>query len=98
MALNLAVMMVAEHDVLVYFDIDAVDLVLKESEDIEFGHFPSSHTQLKKLLDAGATLMACPGCLKVAGKSKGDLIPGIELAKREQFFSFTTGRILSLDY
>jgi predicted peroxiredoxin len=98
MALNLATMMVEEHDVLVYFDIDAVHVVLKESEDIEFSHFPSSRTQLDKLLEAGATLMACPGCLKVAGKSKSDLIPGIELADKKQFFTFTEGRILSLDY
>jgi hypothetical protein len=42
--------------------------------------------------------MACPGCLKAAGKSPEDLAPGIEVADKERFFSFTKGRIITLDY
>lgn len=49
-------------------------------------------------LVAAVTLMACPGCLKAAGKSVGDLAPGVKVAEKEAFFSFTRGRILTLDY
>jgi hypothetical protein len=42
--------------------------------------------------------MACPGCLKAAGKSPADLAPGILVADKARFFSFTKGRILALDY
>ena len=98
MALNMASMMAPDHDVLVYFDIEAVDAVLKDSPDVTYTHFPSSHTQLEALRQQGVLLMACPGCLQAAGKDKADLADGIQLADRQQFFSFTQGRILSLDY
>jgi len=42
--------------------------------------------------------MACPGCLKVAGKTKKDLAEGVQVADKSVFFSFTKGRILTLDY
>ena len=98
MALNMARMMADDHDVLVYFDIDAIDAVLKDSSDITYSHFPSSHSQLAVLREKGVILMACPGCLKTAGKTEQDLAEGIRLADRKQFFSFTQGRILTLDY
>ncbi len=98
MALNMASMMAREHDVLVYFDIDAVHAVLKDSPEVSYAHFPTLHTQLSALQDIGVTLMACPGCLKAAGKTADDLADGIQLADRSQFFSFTKGRILTLDY
>jgi predicted peroxiredoxin len=98
MALNLANMMAEDHDVLVYFDISAVNAVLKESEDITFAHFPSSKNALEALKAKNVVLMACPGCLKVAGKTKDDLAEGIQIADKKAFFSFTKGRILSLDY
>lgn len=98
MALNMAAIMADDHDVLIYFDIKAVEVVLQDADDIEFAHFPSSLTQLKTMADKGVTLMACPGCLKAAGKSEADLADGIQLADKKKFFSFTKGRILSLDY
>jgi hypothetical protein len=42
--------------------------------------------------------MACPGCLKAAGKNADDLMPGVEVADKKGFSSFTKGRILSLGY
>jgi hypothetical protein len=42
--------------------------------------------------------MACPGCLKAAGKTAADLAPGIQVADKAAFFGFTKGRILTLDY
>ncbi|WP_218014555.1 DsrE family protein [Mycolicibacterium palauense] len=98
MGLNMAKMMSQDHDVLVYFDIDGVQVVLADSPDLTFGAFPSSKTQIAALLDSGVTLMACPGCLEAAGKSAADLAPGVQLADRNGFFSFTAGRILTLDY
>jgi predicted peroxiredoxin len=94
----MANMVAVDHPVLVYFDIKAVEVVLKDSQDIRFAHFPSSKTQLSDLVKRGVTLMACPGCLKVAGKTAADLAPGIQVADRAKFFSFTSGRILALDY
>ncbi len=42
--------------------------------------------------------MACPHCLKAAGKTEADLAPGVKVADKTQFFTFTKGRIISLDY
>ena len=98
MALRMAELMSATKDVLVYIDIKGVDICLKDSPDLSFSEFPSSKTQIKKLLDAGVPIMACPGCLKAAGKSPADLAPGIRVAEKDAFFNFTKGRILTLDY
>lgn len=98
MALNMANIMADDHDVLVYFDIKSVGALLKDSEDISFAHFPSSKTQLQSLIKKNVTLMACPRCLKVAGKTKEDLAEGIQIADKARFFSFTKGRIVTLDY
>jgi predicted peroxiredoxin len=98
MALNMAVMMSEDHDVLVYCDIKGIEVVLKDAEDIAFSHFPTSKTSLAALAKKGVVVMACPGCLKAAGKTAEDLAPGIQVAKKDAFFSFTKGRILTLDY
>jgi predicted peroxiredoxin len=98
MALQMARMMSADKDVLVYCDIKAIGVVLKNSPDIKFSHFPSSKSQLATLQKAGVTVMACPGCMKAAGKKPSDLAPGVVVADKSKFFTFTRGRILTLDY
>jgi predicted peroxiredoxin len=98
MALNMARIMSEDRDVLVYFDIKGVEVVLKDSKDITSAHFPSSKQQLSALSKKGVVLMVCPGCLKAAGKTSDDVAAGIEIADKGRFFSFTKGRILSLDY
>lgn len=98
MGLQMAVKMSETKDVLVYFDIAGIEAVLKDAEDYSFSHFPSSLTQIKELLSKGITVMACPGCLKAAGKTEDDLMNGVKIADKETFFSFTKGRILTLDY
>jgi len=98
MALNMAVMWTADKDVLVYADIQAVHLFLKGAPDVTYSHFPSSHTNIKALLAKGVTIYVCPGCLKAAGKSGADLMPGVKVAQKQGFFGFTRGRILTLDY
>lgn len=98
MALQMAALMSESKDVAVYFDIKGVEVVLKDSQDLMYSHFPSSHTQLKKLIDAGVTVMACPGCLKAADKTAEDLMEGVQLADKDVFFNFTRGRIFTIDY
>mgnify|MGYP001182314897 CR=1 FL=1 len=98
MALNMAAMMAEDHPVLIYFDIKGIEVVLKDAKNITFAHFPASKDQLSTLLKKGVVIMACPGCLKAAGKTPADLAPGIQVANKKQFFSFTEGRIITLDY
>ena len=98
MALNMANLMSEDHAVLMYFDVKAIEVVLKDAKDLTYSHFPSSLSQLAKLRARGVLLMACPGCLKAFGKSKDDLAAGIQVADKTKFFSFTSGRILTLDY
>ena len=87
-----------ENDVLVYIDIKGVEFVLQDSEDIKHPAFPSAHESIKKLLDKGVGVYACPGCLKAAGKTVDDLMEGIKAADKNAFFNFTDGRIITLDY
>ena len=98
MALNMAAIMAEDKDVLVYFDINGVELVLKDAIDLEFSHFPSSLTQLNNLIEKGVHLYVCPGCLKAVGKTEADVMEGVKFAEKEAFFNFTQGRILRLDY
>jgi len=98
MALKMAELMAADRDVLVYLDIHGIEVVVADAPDIEYSHFPSSHTQISRLLELGVPLFACPGCLKAADKEPGDLADGIQVAEKDAFFNFTDGRILTLDY
>jgi predicted peroxiredoxin len=98
MALSMAEKMSEDKNVLLYFDIKGVYVLLKDAEDISFSHFPASKTQIAKLLEKGVGIYACPGCLKAAEKSPEDLMEGIQVADKAKFFSFTEGRILTLDY
>ena len=98
MALNMAVLMAESRDVLVYFDIKGIEVVLADAPDVSFSHFPSSKAQLQKLIDMGVGVYACPGCLKAAEKTPADLMPGVKVADKDAFFTFTEGRILTLDY
>jgi len=60
--------------------------------------FNSSKTTLKNLTGKGIPILACPGCMKAAGKTASDLMQGIQVANKDAFFDFTKGRILTLDY
>jgi predicted peroxiredoxin len=98
MALRMAELMAADRDVLVYFDIAGIEVVLADAPDLAHAEFPSSATQVSALLELGVPLVACPGCLAAAGKSPEDLADGIQVASTDAFFGFTDGRILTLDY
>jgi predicted peroxiredoxin len=98
MALNLAEIMAKDRDVILYFDIDGIEVLLKDAPDLSYTHWPSSHAQIVKLTNMGIKLLACPGCLKSMGKTPEDLREGIVLADKEMFFNFTPGRILTMNY
>ncbi|MBE9225053.1 DsrE family protein [Phormidium sp. LEGE 05292] len=98
MALTMADKMSEDKDVLIYFDIKGVEAVVNNSQDITFSDFPSSKTLLKKLADKGVKLQVCPTCLKAAGKTPADLMSGATIANKANFFNFTQGRIITLDY
>lgn len=99
MALKMATVMAeGKKDVLVYCDIEAVKVLGAKASDVAHPAFPSAREQLRKLRDAGVPVRACPSCLKAAGIDPEDLMEGVVLANREEFFSFTKGRIVTLDY
>ncbi len=98
MALKMANLMAEDHDVLVYFDIKGIEVVLNDAEDISYPTFPTANESLQKLLDKGIIVFACPSCLEAAGKSEADLRQGVKIANKDAFFGFTKGRILTLDY
>ncbi len=98
MPLKMAVMMAADKDVLVYMDIHAVQLLTKDSKDLNFADFESAHTYIKKLAAMNVGVYACPTCLKIAGFKPEDLMEGVQIAQKDKFFDFTKGRIITLDY
>jgi len=98
MALRMANLMAADHDALMYFDLQGVHVVLKDAKDLTCAPFDSSQVQLAALIKKGVPLYVCPGCLKAAGKKPEDVMPGVKIAEKEAFFNFTKGRILTLDY
>lgn len=98
MPLKMAELMSKDKDVLIYMDIHAVDVLVKAAKDIEFADFESAHTYIKRLIQNKVTIMACPTCLKIAGLKPEDLMEGVQVAQKDKFFSFTKGRIITLDY
>lgn len=98
MALSMALKMSADKDVYVYLDINAVNIVLNNSKSLEMPKFESSKIIIDKLIEKGVKVAVCPTCLEVANKTQFDLMKGIVLANKDDFFNFTQGRILSLSY
>jgi predicted peroxiredoxin len=98
MPLKMALMMSDDKDVIVYLDIHAVLFLTKNAKDITFADFESAHTYLKKLAEKGVGVYACPTCMKIAGIAPEDLREGVQVAQKDKFFSFTKGRIITLDY
>jgi predicted peroxiredoxin len=98
MGLKMATVMAEDKDVLVYFDVEGVQAVLKETDDFTAEAFESVHQQLDGLLENGVPVYVCPTCLKNAGKTISEVRDGVKVAAKEAFFDFTDGRILTLDY
>lgn len=86
------------NDILLYFDADATYLTLEETEDFVFNNH-SYKTLLRNLASSEVDVRVCKGNLKNGlKKSEKDLISGIEVGDPEMFFSFTDGKIVTLDY
>lgn len=98
MPLKMALMMSNDKDVAIYMDIEAVRMVLRDSKDLAFADFPNLKDLLGQLTAKKVLIMACPTCLKIAGKGENDLIAGVTLAEKDKFFNFTKGKIITLDY
>jgi len=98
MPLKMAMMMSKDKDVLVYMDIHAVELLVKDAKDMNYADFDSFQTYVRQLVDKGVGVYACPTCLKIAGFAPEDLIEGVQVAQKDKFFDFTEGRIITLDY
>lgn len=98
MPMKMAAMMAQDKDVIVYLDIDAVNLVVKGAEDLNHKDFESFQTYIKKLIELNVGIYACPTCLQVAGFTAEDLMEGVQPAQKDRFFDFTKGRIITLDY
>jgi predicted peroxiredoxin len=98
MGLQMAKLMAEQQDVLVYFDIKGIQVVVKNAPDLTRNPFGSSRARIRELIDQGVPVYACPGCLKSLGKTPADLMAGVQVANREAFFNFTKGRILTIDY
>ena len=98
MGLKMANLMAEDRDVLVYFDLKGVNVVLKDAPDLTLDPFDSSHKEIRDLLAKGIPLCVCPGCLKAAAKAESDIMEGVLIAEKNAFFDFTKGRILTIDY
>lgn len=98
MALMLADKFSTSNDVLVFFDKEGIELLTRNAPNLEMDPFDASDDIFKRLIENGATILACPACMKVSGVEEGDLREGVKIAEKEMFFDFTEGRILSLDY
>jgi predicted peroxiredoxin len=98
MPLKMALMMSDDKDVLVYMDIHAVELLVKGAKDMNFADFESAQSYINKLVDKKVGVYACPTCLKIAGFKPEDLMDGVQVAQKDKFFNFTSGRIVTLDY
>lgn len=98
MGLTMALQMADDHDVYVYLDINAVNLVLSNTKSIEMNKFESSKILIDKILNKGVKISVSQTCLEIANKTQYDLIKGIKISNKEDFFNFTQGRILTLDF
>ena len=98
MALSMANKFAEDYDVLMYFDIDGIEMVTKDAPNLEKEPFGSSDDLFDNLVNKGVTLFACPGCMKVYDMEPSDLRTGFQVADKDMFFEFTDGRILSIDY
>ena len=98
MPFKMATLMADTKDVILYLDIHAGELVVKDAEDVVMDGFDPLSTYIESLLDKGVEIYACPTCLNVMGYTPDDLIKGIKTAEKEAFFDFTEGRIVTMDY
>ncbi len=98
MGLMLADKFSTSRDVLLFFDIKGIEMAVKGAPNLQMDPFDPSDEIFERLADRHVTILACPACLEAAGYDEGDLRRGVRLADKDDFFDFTDGRILSIDY
>jgi len=98
MALMLADKFSTSNDVLVFFDKQGIEMVVKDAPELEMEPFDGSDKIFDRLIERNVEILACPACLEAAGYEESDLREGVKIAVKERFFDFTEGRILTLDY
>jgi uncharacterized protein YdeI (BOF family)/predicted peroxiredoxin len=98
MAMTMAAAFAADHPVLIYADLDAVELFVQDAKTAAVEGYQPVDEHLARLKAHGVMLRVCPTCLAAAGYATTDLAEGVGLADKREFFSFTDGRILSVDY
>lgn len=98
LALSTASELAESHQVLVYFDQRATEIVLKGSKDFEYNPFPSVKGQIKKLSSMGVELRVCKPCLQAYYKKPSDVMKGVSPMDPAELIDFASGRIVSLDY
>lgn len=84
--------------VLIYLDLEAVELAAPDAPDLSFKNFGSLNARIEELLERKVTIMVCPSCLTAAGMDLAKLREGFELASSETMMSFAYGRFVTLDY
>lgn len=98
MGLNKAKMAVESgKNVLVYFDVRGVNVVLKNTQ-INFKDFMPSQTIISGLVNSGAEVYVCPHCLMIEGYEMKDVQNGVKELKPESIFEFVKKDTISLDY
>ena len=98
MALTLALKMADDHDVYIFVDLKGPEVFLTKTHALEMRHFEASKVLIKKLLDKGVTIGVCQTCLELMNQTEFDLMKGIKLSNKADFFRFTSGRILTLSF
>jgi len=96
--LTKALKMSDRYDVYVFFDVNGPEVVLSSSKSLEYKKYEPSKLIITKLIDKGVPIAACSMCLEMMNRTQFDLMKGVRLANLEDFFDFTKGRILTLDY
>ncbi|QQE10594.1 DsrE family protein [Planctomycetota bacterium] len=98
MGLTMAKNFSSTNPVIVYCDLEAINLLMEDAANVNNTAYGSSHVMINTLLDHGVPIYACPSCLKSHNKTDEDLIPRVQIASKTALLSFTKGRIITLDY
>jgi predicted peroxiredoxin len=88
----------AGSEVLLFMDVKATDLALKET-NIKFADFPPSQELIADLIDKGVEVYVCPHCLMVNGNNMSEVQDGIQELTMDAMMSFGSGAgVTTLDY
>jgi predicted peroxiredoxin len=98
MALTMALKMSQDHEVLIFLDVNAPEIVLSKTQSLEMKHFDPSKILIQKLVDRGVKLAVCSTCLEAMNKTEFDLIKGVKISSKDDLFDFTKGRFLCFSY